>query len=327
MCIKKAIKFCGLHKMILWVFGVGLIGQEYYKIVSELGWKCVVFGRGKISSKLFEEKFGLSVVTDSATSAVQDNKFSVPENAIICCNIDQQLNLVRQLIDLGIKNILVEKPLTDDLDGLVELEKYCNEKKTRIFVGYNRRFYNSVIECKKLIAEDGGITSFHFDFTEWSDVIDKSHHNALIKSKWLINNSSHLIDLAFYLGGNPKVLKPMISGGLEWHKRGSIFKGIGVTINDSLFSYSADWSSAGRWELSLCTARRKFILSPLESLKYINKNEVTINNIVSENQDDIKYKPGFMKQVKNFLNGDHKDLCCLSDQVRNMHIYYKIAGY
>ena len=38
-------------------------------------------------------------------------------------------------------------------------------------VGFNRRFYSSVLKAKDIIHEDGGVKSFFFEFTEWSHVI------------------------------------------------------------------------------------------------------------------------------------------------------------
>ena len=41
------------------------------------------------------------------------------------------------------------------------------DHKKEFFVAYNRRFFDSVIKLIKLCELDKGITSMHFEFTEW----------------------------------------------------------------------------------------------------------------------------------------------------------------
>lgn len=50
---------------------------------------------------------------------------------------------------------------------------------------------------KKIIAEDGGITSFNFEFTEWAHVIEKLDYPREVFENWFFVNSTHVVDLAF----------------------------------------------------------------------------------------------------------------------------------
>ena len=58
-----------------------------------------------------------------------------------------------------------------------------------------------------------------------------------ILKEWFIQNSSHVVDLAFNLGGNPVEMKSFVSGGQSWHPKGTIFSGAGITDKNALFSY------------------------------------------------------------------------------------------
>jgi hypothetical protein len=66
----------------------------------------------------------------------------------------------------------------------------------------------------------------------------------------------------------------------------------------------------------------------MEQLQQIKKGSILAENIKSDNQIDIDFKPGLFLQTKKFLEGaDDYLFCSLSEQVENMKIYSKIAGY
>ena len=131
--------------------------------------------------------------------------------------------------------------------GIDKLLNVATQTNTSIYVGYNRRFYSSVLKARELIADDGGPTSLVFEFTEWSNAIAKAAFSDEVKSNWVFANSSHVIDMAFYLAGFPKAIQSSTRGSLDWHRHGSIFVGSGVTELDAPFSYHANWAAPGRW--------------------------------------------------------------------------------
>ena len=44
-------------------------------------------------------------------------------------------------------------------------------KKCKVYIAYNRRFYENIKIIKKIALSDGGILSANFSFTEWIDKI------------------------------------------------------------------------------------------------------------------------------------------------------------
>ena len=58
-------------------------------------------------------------------------------------------------------HLFIEKPLSNNLDGIDELIKICNEKKLIAFTGYKMRFHKSIRLIKEIIesSELGRITS------------------------------------------------------------------------------------------------------------------------------------------------------------------------
>jgi predicted dehydrogenase len=220
----------------------------------------------------------------------------------------------------GAYRVLVEKPAAISIVELLANEKTLEPFFDKVFVAYNRRFYASVIEAQKLIEEDGGIISGNFEFTEWSHVIQDLKVSDNIKKNYFLANSSHVLDLAFYLMGKPIDLSSFVDGDCGWHKP-SVFAGSGVTDRNVLFSYSANWESAGRWGIELLTAKRKLVLRPMEKLFEQKLGELTVNEVnVNEALIDDKYKPGVFKEVQAFLSeGSDSPLKTLDEQVQDIN--------
>ena len=73
-----------------------------------------------------------------------------------------------------------------------------------------------------------------------------------IKKAWFLQNSTHVIDLAFLWPAGPKIYA-LKAGKLKWHPSGAIYAGAGITDKRALFSYHANWNSAGRWSVEVMT--------------------------------------------------------------------------
>ena len=175
------------------------------------------------------------------------------------------------LLHFGAREILCEKPGALYLDELKQITKLANQSNTRILIAYNRRFYSSVDKLIELAKLDGGVESLYFDFTEWEAQWTHGKTSKKILLNLFIMNSLHVIDLAFYICGLPKKLSSFVSGYSDWHQKAMIFSGAGITHNDALFSYNANWNSAGRWGIEVNSRNFKFILRPLEELQVLKK--------------------------------------------------------
>ena len=185
------------------------------------------------------------------------------------------------------------------------------KKKTDVLVAYNRRFYNSVLHMKDFIKQDGGVSSMTFEFTEWIHKVKPLQRPSRVREHWLIANS-HVIDLAFHLCGKPKNWQCWQNGSFEWHSASARFCGAGITNKGIMFSYLSDWQSAGSWCLELMTAKRRYILKPLEKLQAIKLGNNLIENIELKDQMDIEFKSGLFLQTKKFLEKDSSLFCPIS---------------
>lgn len=305
----------------IWLIGCGQMSLEYFKVLKNLNCNFKVIGRGFKSAREFERKTNYKVYLGGVNYNIK--KFNIPKVAIVAVTADQLSVVSKKLIKAGVKKILVEKP---GALNFKELKKLSSVKKSKIFISYNRRFYESVIQAKKIINRDGGLKSINFDFTEWSSKIKKIKFNSEIKKKWVISNSSHVIDLSFFLSGRPKVWSQWSRGKLDWHSTAR-FCGAGISEKGVIFSYLSDWSSPGRWGIELMTLKHRLILRPMEKLQIVDLKSLKPRFYVPKNKLDFKFKPGLFLQTKLFLKGDHKQLCSIENQIKNFKLYYKIAGY
>jgi hypothetical protein len=82
-----------------------------------------------------------------------------------------------------------------------------------------------------------------------------------------------------------------------------VFCGAGVTDRGALFSYQANWQSAGRWSVELLTPRHRLHLRPLESLGVQEIGSLEIQPFPLDDQLDRDFKPGLYRQTQAFLDG------------------------
>ena len=131
--------------------------------------------------------------------------------------------------------------------------------------------------------------------------------------------------MAFHLAGKPVNWRSYSrEGETPWLKK-TIFVGSGITENNVLFSYSANWESAGRWSIELMTKFHRIILKPLELIKIQKKDTINITEHIFNNEDDLNFKPGIFKQVLSFLSKEKEGLLTLEEHfLITKDIYSKI---
>lgn len=307
------------------LIGSGPMAADYAQVLKKLNKPFKVIGRGKKSSKIFTKITNCEVQIGGIKKYLNTNP--TPKIAIVAVGVEQLFNVARTLINAGTKKILLEKPGALNFKQIQELNLIANKNKTKIYIAYNRRFFQSVIKIKRIIDKDGGLMSINFEFTEMSNLIKNLSTGKDVKKNWLIANSSHVIDLAFYLSGKPKNWKYWSKGRLDWHPSSSCFGGSGITEKGVIFNYFANWQAPGRWGLELMTKKNRLILRPMEKLQMINSKTKDLKHVKINDNLDKKFKPGLFLQTKNFLEGKLSHLCTLSEQVTNIEIFSKIAGY
>lgn len=308
----------------VWLIGAGRMAVEYAKVLLAQKVSFEVIGRSKKSADIFMEKTGVKPHTGGIEAWIE-NSDELPTFAIVAISVEKLASTTILLLEKGIKHILVEKPGGLNLNVIKQVKEETKKRNAEVFVAYNRRFYSSTLKAQEIIALDGGVTSFNFEFTELSHIIKNSKKNNEVKKNWLFANSSHVIDLAFFLGGKPKEIKCFKSGGLDWHPSASVFAGSGLSEREALFTYKANWEAPGRWGVEFLTHKYRLTLRPLEELYIQEIGDFNVKKIQLDNNLDKDFKPGLYLQVKHFLCANATNLLSI-DKHEELCRYYTLIN-
>ena len=310
---------------MIWIIGAGVIAREYAKILNALNKEFICIGRGEQSAKNFEEATGAPVVIGGLNNYLGTNP-NIPEAVIVATNAEQLASTTIDLVNYGVKRILCEKPGFNNPSELDAVYTTAKEKGAEVYYAYNRRFFAATLAAEKVIEEDGGLLSFNFEFTEWGHVIEKSLRSPEVKKNWFYANSTHVIDLAFFLGGNPIDMKCFAKDKSVFNDPIN-FAGAGSTDKNVLFSYNANWNAPGRWAVELLTAKHRIYLKPMEQLQLQDKASVKVYPVEIDDHLDKEFKPGFFLETKAFLENDFIRLCSLESQYTHVNnVFKKMMG-
>jgi predicted dehydrogenase len=290
--------------------GAGPMATAYAAVLTAEARPLTVIGRGAGSASTFEAAVGVQPELGGLDAWIAaGNRPAGP--AIVAVTVDQLLPTTLALLEAGATRILVEKPAALSVAELAQLEQVAHRAGADVRVAYNRRFNTSTRAARRIVEEDGGVRSFTFDFTEVAARVGATAHPDHVKQAWLLANSTHVIDLAFFLGGSPATLTPYQAGELAWHRAGARFAGAGVTTAGALFSYLADWEAPGRWGVEVRTDHHLLRLRPLEQLEAQRHGSFETEDVDLDDELDRRFKPGLFRQVQAFLDPDapeHVDL-------------------
>ena len=302
------------------IFGLGPIGLEYTQIFQELGYTVQAVGRSVEGCARYTEQTGIPAQPwkDVDFDAMGDKNM-----AVVSVGEAQLGKVTKVLIEAGYPKILVEKPGAASYAELEEVAQCAAEHNCDVRIGYNRRFLESVIKGLKLLEEDGGVRSLHFDFTEWSHRIEPLEKEEGVKERWFFHNSSHVVDMAFYMAGWPTEISAQAEEPISWHPY-SRFAGAGKTTKGAVFSYNADWKGPGRWQMEMTTKNNRLIYRPLEELQVQPLGGVAVHQVELDQTGPAHFKPGFYNQVVAFIEGSD-DLPTIAEQQAHLEIYRQIC--
>lgn len=308
--------------------GTSNMAIDYAKVLKKQNLDFMVVGRGKTNAEKFEELTGIKPLLGGVEGIDCDfiESRSITK-AIVATGVETLASVSSHLISVGVKDLLVEKPGAIDVEQLETLLNKMETFYSNIYIAYNRRFYASVAKAREIIREDGQVVNFHFELTEWGHVIKDVQKDESVKDNWFFANTTHVVDLAFHLGGAPSQLASFTTGSSEWHERSYVYAGAGVSNSGALFSYSGNWGGPGRWSVEVLTSKHRLIFRPMEKLQIQEVGSIEQRFVDIDDSIDIEFKPGLFKQVEAFLSGDVEYLCPLSEQVAHAKLYKKMANY
>ena len=310
----------------LWLIGTGAMALSYQQVLTALRLPFTVIGRSVESCNQFTSKSGVSALPGGIECALDTCK-TAPKHAIVAVSVEALYPVCRQFLLAGVKSVLLEKPGALYPHELEDLQKLAEESQSTVVIGYNRRFYQSVQAARDILDQDGGPCSMQLELTEWSHQLSQLKLPKAVLQRWMIANTAHVIDLAFYLAGKTQILHCEKSGTLDWHPAFARIAGSGVTEQGVLFTYSGDWESAGRWGLELQTKAHRLIFRPLEQLQIQSRGQLRVENVTVKNDIDQKFKAGLYQQTLAFSKNELQNFATLSEQTALLSVICKMAGY
>lgn len=189
---------------------------------------CGFIGGGNYASRTLMPAFTEAgakldtLLTSGGVSAVHQgnkNNFAVAatdinsifdSKSINTCVIGTQHNLhAEQVIDSikAGKNVFVEKPLALTHDEINDIEQAYNDQngKSRVMVGFNRRFAPNIVKMKELLAPISEPKSFIFMMNAGAIPSDHWVHDPKIGGGRIVGEACHYIDLMQFLCGSKVV--------------------------------------------------------------------------------------------------------------------------
>ncbi len=295
------------------IIGAGRMTKEYIKAILYAYPNCTieVFGNSSQNCENISNEFKVKVSSGGFEQYI--DVLNTHTHLILATPVDKiesHLILLDKALNSKIK-ILAEKPAILNISSIGKLTY-----PDRIFVAYNRRFLPSALYTKELI-NNNGIISCSFDFTEWSSRVLAAQSSKFILANWLEANSSHILDLVFFLIGYPKELKAYTSGHYSWHNPVG-FTGSGKTEKDTPFVFNSDWRSAGRWSIEIKYDGGSWHLSPIETLQSQIRECLTKETIEipEKYQEPKSLKPGLFNMIQAFFDSNqlNKHLATIENQ-------------
>lgn len=249
----------------LLIAGAGPMARAHAEAARALGWVPFAVTRSDDTARGFRAATNLAAFSGGLKEWL--GRHGAPEVAIVAVGVAALAEAAIELINGGCRRLMLEKPGGLNGEQIGRVSRAAEARGAEVVLGYNRRFYPSVAEARRMIDEDGGATSVRFDFTELAERVGPGPQPPEVKSAWMLANSTHVIDLAFHLAGKPRTLHAVTDGALDWHPHAARFAGSGQTEFGAAFSYIADWEAPGRWSVDIRTRERRLVLEPLEGLR------------------------------------------------------------
>lgn len=204
------------------------------------------------------------------------------------------------------KPILIEKPIFTDIAQLSSAGNVANPEK--IFVGYNRRFYNTILDIKNFII-DNPLAIVKFSIPELSGARLNSAESI---EKTLVENAVHMLDLAqYFFGANALGLSKLDEAIVKSDY-------IRVPFSEDNFKYcEIFFGYADNYAIEAIANGKRVQLKPLEILKIYDEMEILqpdqnfpfkrylpkVNGEISGHViENSAFKPGFELMYKEFIN-------------------------
>lgn len=310
------------------VIGAGKMGQAHLQSLMDMNLEALATYAPSDSRKIAVESLG-KVQFYSGDLSIALREFA-PSHVIVASPVETLATNAMLAMAAGVTNVLIEKPAALNVYEGALLKQTATLHESHVYVGYNRRFYTSIRTALSLISKAGEfIESTVLEFNEvFAHNAGPLGHNESVRARWLLANSLHVLDSAFFPIGYPDTDRSHFwrGGQIEWHPSGKMFVGSGLTTNGAPFAYHANWGGAGRWGFEWITQSARYVFRPLEQLSVMRRGSFNLVSVPLNDDLDRKYKPGVFLQNRSFLTAP-QNLVPLDQALQLLSVGEAIGGY
>lgn len=128
------------------IVGLGSIGKRHKELVHQL------FPNAEVEVLRLRDKTQILDSDIEFLTTIQDAKEFSPDIAVLCTPSTSHVSLGLDLAKSG-AHLLVEKPISQSSEGVLELLEECASKNVVLMVGYNLRYLKSLQEFRRHVSE------------------------------------------------------------------------------------------------------------------------------------------------------------------------------
>jgi predicted dehydrogenase len=193
-------------KNLVLICGSGSIAKRHALNLLKLGYKNLIFFKeNKNFQPQFIKKFKIYYDIDVALKCK-------PKVVFICNATSKHLKYAINAAKARC-HLFIEKPLSNKIDGLSDLEKIIRKNKIKLMVGYMMRFHPSIIKIKNFLGKKY-LGNVFYARSSWSEYLPDWHPKENYKFSYAASNRlgggstltlSHEIDLMNFFFG--KIIK------------------------------------------------------------------------------------------------------------------------
>ena len=296
--------------MKLGILGAGGIVPFHLKALQSVGFIPTFIGATSQSTnaRRLSQEFDIPQVLDSANDVI--DYISRVDSLLIATSSNLLYYYLKLLKPFKVP-MLIEKPVFTNFDQLQDF-KFINELDPYVMIGYNRRFYESVIEFRRDFYKNPG-GQLDFVVPEMSSTLISDF---LIVRDTLINNTVHMLDLLLDL---IPIEIENCRINVMWTSEQVVSVEISTKVNSTKLNFNVFFSVPDNYSVRFRTNGLLLELRPLEVYrKYegisviepsasfpIRTYQPKLTKEVISKSEYAQYgsiKPGFLGQALEFRN-------------------------
>ena len=312
--------------------GCGNIAHFHADVLKHLSVQitCLSYKSNRERAESFAQKYGIGKIYSDWHEMIKKSEIDF---LWVIPSWDQIDLIFEEIVATGIPAFF-EKPLALNAEKVSKvLNTYPKDYLKKFQVGYNRRYYKIVGELKSLLRTEKVVSVF-------ADIPEpiKGLNENLLKHR-LIQNSSHMFDLLFFLFDSYEVEQKNFIPIFPQKTRND-FIGT-MTLKGIPVSFISVWNSPQNYCLKIYTESEKvYQLSPFEELKVFEGFDIidpTDEKPIRQyrprvmfskfEKSENNFKPGFLEQsidfIENTLHGKTSDIAHSLEDSFNLLTFLK----